>query len=213
MRKFLKEYRWPKKGDNPFFKELVDFKSPTLANLKWLRDSDDSLLACAFKEAGDKIIEELSRGEDPQHADKFFLPIAYLYRHSLELRMKQIIKLGIRLALIEEDEKLSSALKKDHNIYKLWNYVKRVVTQYWPDGLKEHIGAAERIIQEFHNIDKSGQNLRYSEDTGGRKTLDQLPESIELIHLKDVFDGIFNFLSGSEDGLYEGLKERNGDTW
>ncbi|OGW15965.1 MAG: hypothetical protein A2035_09135 [Nitrospirae bacterium GWA2_42_11] len=109
----------------------------------------------------------------------------------------------------KEDEKLSFALKKDHNLYKLWNYVKRVITQYWPDGPKEHIGVVERIIQEFHNIDKSGQNFRYSEDTSGRKTLDQLPDSVELIHLKDVFDGVFNLLIGCENGLYEALKLRS----
>jgi hypothetical protein len=86
--------RWPKKGDNPFLAAAADLSSSTWAALHWLasRNVGDSFLAQSFKEAGDKIVKELSHGEDLEHGEKFFLPIAYLYRHSLELKMKGIIR-------------------------------------------------------------------------------------------------------------------------
>jgi len=204
------EIRWPKKGDNPFLVTAVEPTSPTWTSLHWLAslDVDDSFFANAFKEAADKIIKELSRGEDPWHPDKFFMPVAYLYRHGLELQLKQLIKMGIKLDFIERDDNVSSALV-DHKLYQLWNYVMKIVEHYWPEGPKEDINAAGRIIQEFHNIDKSGQSLRYAEDLSGKKTLNRLPEYVQLTHLKDVMDAVFNFLEGCQSGLYHELEMRS----
>lgn len=204
------EFRWPEKGDNPFLIKSVDPNSPTWASLDWLAsfNADDSLFATAFKEAGDKIIKELSRGDDPQHPDMFFMPIAYLYRHSLELKIKQIIRLGIKLDLIQEDKKLSSELKH-HRLHQLWDYARKVLEEHWPDSPKEALYAAGGIVQEFHNIDKSGQIFRYSEDSSGKKTLNQLPESVQLTHLQDVFEAVFNLLDGCEAGLDHALEMRN----
>lgn len=204
------ELRWPKKGDNPFLVKGADPKSPTWTSLRWLTslDVDDTFFAHAFKEAADKIINELSRGDDPWHPDKFFMPIAYLYRHGLELQLKQLIKMGITLEFIKRDDNVSAALV-DHKLHQLWNIARKIIEYYWPEGPKEDVNAAGRIIQEFHNIDKSGQILRYSEDVSGKKTLGCLPESVQLTHLKDVMDAVFNFLEGCQAGLHHELEMRN----
>jgi len=139
------------------------------------------------------------------------MPIAYLYRHCLELKMKHLIRLGKRLDLIEEDERLRRTFRK-HHLYSLWNTVKTVITQFDPDCPIEDLKAAEKIVQEIHNIDRSGQSLRYSADTSGRATVDQLPESVDLRHLRDVFEAIFNFLDGCECGLDHAL-EVSGEMW
>ena len=78
-----------------------------------------------------------------------------------------------------------------------------------PKGKKKDINAAGRIIQEFHKIDKSGQNLRYSIDKSGNKTLEYLPKYVQLTHLQDVMDAVFNFLDGCETGLSHELEIRN----
>ena len=156
------DFRWPKKGDDPFLVKAIEPNSPTWVSLKWLASLkvDDSFFATAFKEAGDKIIKELSRGEDSLEPDKFFMPISYLYRHSLELKIKQLIRLGIKLDLLKQDKKVSSALES-HKLHPLWNYARKIVEEYFTGDQKEDLDAAEKIIQEFHKIDKSGQNLRY----------------------------------------------------
>lgn len=200
-------FRWPKKGDNPFRVKFADRNSPTWASPHWLsfQDFNDSFLAGAFKEAGDKIIKELSRGEDTTHPDKFFIPIGYLYRHSLELKMKHLIRLGIKLGLTKEDEKLSSVLKI-HNLCKLWNYVKNILEKHWPDGPKKDINAVEGVIQKFHKIDKSGQNLRYSKNSSMENTLKSLPESVQLMSMQNIFDATFRLLSGCTDALENELE-------
>ena len=204
------EFRWPKKDDNPFLVKAPDPTSPTWASLEWLASlsAHDYIFATAFKLAGDKIIKELSRGEDPQHADMFFMPIAFLYRHSLELKIKRNIRIGIGLELIEKNEKLTTALK-EHNLHRLWNYMKIVIEGYWPDGKKEDINNAERIILEFHKLDKSGQEFRYPENLSGNSVLERFPKSVHLTHFQDVFEAIYNFLEGCEAGLDHAAEVRN----
>jgi len=204
------EIRWPQKGDNPFLAKIIDRQSPTWALLDWFESwrVDDSFYALAFKEAGDKIIKELSRGKNGQQPDMYFMPIAYLYRHSLELAMKVIVGLGIRLEIIEEDKKLSSVLKK-HDLHELWKYVRKIVSTCWPEESQKQIEAAEQIVCEFHKIDVSGQNLRYSKELSGNSSVAKLPESVELTHLQDVFSAIYNFLEGCEAGLNNAIETKN----
>lgn len=203
-------FRWPKKGDNPFLVKAAEPHSPTWASLHWLSSLgvDDSLFAVAYKESADKIIRELMRGEDFRHPDMFFMPIAYLYRHSLELKMKEIVRLGIKLELLKADKKLQTVLD-GHSLFPLWKLVRSAVEAYWPDGSKNDLKAAERIVQELHKIDKSGQNLRYSRDRSGKSTLEKLPNSVQLTHLQDVFHAIFSLLEGCEAGLNHAVETRN----
>lgn len=201
------EIKWPQKGDHPFLVKSADPQSSTWCSLNWFAswEIDDSFFAEGFKESADKIIKELRRGENCEHPDIYFLPIAYLYRHSLELKMKQIVKLALRIELLESSDEIDDALKW-HNLHKLWNHSKASIKKHWPDSSGEELNAAERIIQEFHKIDKTGQNLRYSTTTSGNPTVSSLPEAVDLIHLKDIFEAIYNFLDGCETGLYEALQ-------
>jgi hypothetical protein len=202
------EIRWPKKGDSLFPRNAFDPHSPTWVNLEWLAGwvSDDSLYALAFKEAGDKIIKELSRGEDLRHPDMFFMPIAYLYRHSLELSMKQIIRLGIGLEFVEENESVRSALK-NHDLNKLWCYVRRVAKE---GSTKDELDAVGRVIQALHVIDKSGQSLRYSKNSSGKKTIKDYPQFVRLEELQKVVEGVFNFLQAGDSYLSDALQMING---
>jgi hypothetical protein len=201
--------RWPKKGDDPFLTKYSDPKSPTFIYLDWLTSAQisDSLIASAFKDAADKIINELRR-KSRNHPDIYFFPIMYLYRHCLELKIKEIIRLGIRLLLIEKDDKAIKTLN-GHKLHPLWNLARCVIQSYWNNTPKNDIDATGRIIQEFHKIDKSGQLFRYARDTSGKNRHNQMPESIELIHVKDIFDAAYNFLDGCEAGLYEALQYVN----
>lgn len=198
----------PKRGDSPFFKG--DVMSPSWASVHWLEslDVDDSILSMAFKEAGDKIVKEIHRDYDGTPADIFFMPVTYLYRHSLELKLKYIIKLGCDLDLITCDDNLSNSLR-NHELHPLWNYVRKIVESHWPNIEKYDLDKAGSIIQAFHAVDKSGQSLKYSKNLAGKKTLTNMPESVELSHLQTVFDKLFNYLDGCEDGLGNAVEMKN----
>ena len=201
-------------GKNPFFKG--DAMSPSWSSVRWLEslDIDDSIYSMAFKRAGDKIVKEIHNNCDGTPADIFFMPVTYLYRHSLELKLKYIIKLGSDLSIITYNDKLIEDLSK-HGLHPLWNYVRKIVETHWPNIEKKDLDEAGGVIQAFHSIDKDGQNLKYSKNKSGKKTLTNMPESVELSHLKDVFEILFNFLDGCEEGLgdaFEMKKEMLRDT-
>jgi len=201
------EYRWPKKGDDPFLIKPTSRLSPTWASLHWMENMrvNDSLLASAFKECGDKIIDELDKTNNRRHADIYFFPIGYLYRHALELKMKQIIRLALNMDLLKENKKIREVLD-GHALYPLWNYVKRSAKKFWPDSTGHELETVERVIQALHNMDKTGQRLRYTKSTDGKSTFSSLPESVDLLQFRDVFAGVFNLLDGCEEGFSEAFQ-------
>ena len=207
------KFRWPRKGDDPFFVKSANPCSPTWASLSWLEGMriGDSSLALAFKECGDKVVTELERGESIEHPDMYFIPIGYLYRHSLELKMKQVIRLALKLELLEKDQKIVDVLD-GHALYPLWNYVKLGAQKLWPGDPGDELKIVEGVIQSLHQLDKSGQGLRYTKDSSGQSTLLNLPTSVDLSHFKDVFEGVFNLLDGCESA-FEDTFQTMGDMW
>lgn len=200
---------WPKKGDNPFKNVSLTMKSPTWCSLGWLKNYriSDSQFAKTFKECANKTISDLEKGNEFRHPDFYFMPVAYLYRHSLELKLKHLIKLGINLELFNKNE-LTGKFKgilKDHKLFPLWKKARIVIERFWDDGPPEDLNAVESVINEFHKIDKSGQNLRYSEDTKGNKTVENFPSSVELTHMRDVFEATFSLLDACEMGFDNAL--------
>lgn len=194
---------WPFERDKKY---LPDHNSSTWCALNWLSgiNIDDSFFAQAFKDAGDKIIVFLSATNDErQHPDKYFMPITFLYRHSLELKLKEMIRIGLKLKYEDED-----SILKDHSLHCLWNFVKALLCEYWPDSPREELSGVESVIMAFHKVDPTGQNLRYSRDTKNNKTTLSFPDSVELLDLKQIVTSVFEFLDGCQMGLHYELEMR-----
>jgi hypothetical protein len=189
---------WPTKNDAPF-KE--GFYSPTQAHLDWF-DSfyQDLMIAEAFKEAADKIVDNLETGDNLEHPDKFFFPIAYLYRHAFELGLKGIIQEGIDLNVIATDDNIKEMLNA-HNLHKLWNKARYVLEDVWSDADKETLTNAERVILQFHKLDRSGQAFRYAKNISGELHLENAPKLIDLVNLKKVASNLYSFLDACVGGL------------
>ena len=189
---------WPSKNDIPF-KE--GFYGPTQAHLDLFNSFyKDSMIADAFKEAADKIVDNLETGDNLEHPDKFFFPIAYLYRHAFELGLKCIIQEGIDLNVIAADDNVKKMLN-EHNLHKLWNKARYVLEDVWPDGDKETLINAERVILQFHKLDRSGQAFRYAKDISGELHLENAPKLIDLVNLKEVASNLYSFLDTCAGGL------------
>jgi len=156
---------------------------------------DERYLAEAFKKAGDYVIEHLKTGQVFGNPDNMFMPIAYLYRHSLELMLKHLVRLGIAARLIEESSDINCDLGK-HNLYRLWSHACTAIENRWPNGDKKIISNTKALIDDFQRIDKSGQNLRYARDSQDRPTARKFPDSIELVEFRSAYEGVFNLLSG-----------------
>ena len=191
---------WPGNSDRVFSEAGCE---RAVAVLDWIKGCpSDYLLADAFKKSADMIVSQIEAGQIREHPDAYFFPVTYLYRHAVELEIKQLVRHGIRLGILRESCKLRKLLNK-HELDPLWKEVERVLLHVWPDGNIDDIQNVRRMIQEFHNIDPTGQNLRYFRTRSGDSTTDGLPRTVDLVNLKNTCEGLFNFFDGCDAGLSE----------
>lgn len=77
---------WPKDTDKVFAEGSY---GPAQAYLQFAKfHQSDVTLADAFKNAADMIVSQIAEGKLDGHADYYFFPVAYMYRHAVELYLK-----------------------------------------------------------------------------------------------------------------------------
>jgi hypothetical protein len=196
---------WPGNKDKMFSEgSPLNFSVAVLDD--WLKRSGcDALLPDAYKEAADMIVSCVEEGRTKYHyPGMYFFTIAYMYRHSFELCLKRLIYQGVKLGILKEDDELKKVLA-EHKLYPLWNKVRFVLEEVWPNENQNDIKNVDRIIQELRNIDESGQNFRYSKDRRGVPTTVKLPMTVDLSEMKKVCNNLFSFFTACEDALSEVL--------
>src|SRR5687768_7210692 len=106
------EFRLPKKGDS-LIAEAGDPKTlfADLLTGNWASYAD------GYKTAADKLVDMLE-GNAPE--DVLILPIIFMYRHYLELKLKYLIG---ALDVLSETQ-MPPAQFMTHNLPTLWAYVK-----------------------------------------------------------------------------------------
>ena len=92
-----------------------------------------------------------------------------------------------------------------HDLCKLWNKVKQLIMKIWPDSPHDDLKATEKIILEFHRIDKTGQAFRYPHNRNGKKLLQNTSDKVDLDNLKKVMDAVSSFLDAVCAGINEFL--------
>ena len=155
----------------------------------------------AFKLAADMILDAHDSARSRSHNDKLVFPVLYLYRHCLELKLKDLVLLGVITELFRLEEVLE--ILGEHELCPLWTKAKTVLLDGKPT--TEEAQAAEAIIQEFHQIDKYGQTLRYDRK---KKTLapeqyKHLPTHISVRPLRKAMDALFHFLDSHHAGILD----------
>ncbi len=189
--KRIEDFKWAKTGNAAFSPSLAHrnavevFVMPREGTYTW-----------GFKRAADMIVD--AAPTDGLNPDDLFFPVAFLYRHHLELMLKDVIRLGVQVgALTGCEESLG-----EHNLHKLWNKAKQLLQVMWPDSSGEDLTAAEQLILEFHRLDPSGQAFRYVRNTKGVPHLQGAPDRVDLTNMKATMQAVSSFL----DALYAGLE-------
>jgi hypothetical protein len=170
-----------------------------------LRDADLTLgagnwdaYALAYKLAGDLLAQRV--GDSPWHSNLLGLPIVFLYRHYLELRLKELLESSATLLDLDE------GVPTDHYLSDHWHSLRPRLEQVWPDA-KHDLDAVEEKIHEFVEVDASAETFRYPVYKDGRPTLRFKPQSLELnphidtAHLEDAIAAIEAVLGACSLGL------------
>ncbi len=174
-----------------------------------LRDEfvpSDGQLADEFFRAGDAVVRHLRCGESLGHAEYLFRPVAFLFRHAIEVALKHVIDAACRAEHIERTERIEEVLRA-HSLHPLWEVARRGIDARWPDEDPREPNAVGVVIQDLHGVDKTGQSLRYVRDTDQQRTAKNLPECVDLEHLRDRAKAVLDFLGGCA-GEFESNAER-----
>jgi len=165
--------------------------------------------ANAYKMAAEMLIEgHLSQ---TFNNDSLVFPVLALYRHSVEVILKDLIRLGLMTDVYDGDD-LIAILGRDYNmgelgrdailtrhwLLPLWGYVLKLITSI-EEG-DEQAAVAGELINQLHEVDEDGQTLRYDRNARtlrrDRERFTGMPQVIGIANLRAVASALFDYLEG-----------------
>lgn len=171
-------------------------------------DKDWYAYCTGYWRAADALVRYLIQADLPTrrdystHWESVAYSILFLYRHYLELRLKQLfITCGGELETVNNV----------HSLLKLWE----IFSERYEAFCKEYnlqseelseesfkdINTAGKIIAQFNEIDAKSEIFRYPTDKKGRVILP--PMQIDIVRLKEMLGWTSQFLDAWSNGIYE----------
>jgi len=139
---------------------------------------DFSAYAQGFFEGGFQIINSIKAGK--WTIDLLIYPATFSFRHGIELYLKHMVQLL--------SNKVGGAqCKKTHTIKDDWIAFASLISKYDSKNFIQHeLAIAQDIIDDFLEIDPTGQVFRYPEDLKGNPHL----KNISIINVEVLDDGM-----------------------
>jgi hypothetical protein len=194
---------WPKPGD-VLFQEDANCSQNAFLNLggkEW------GSYASGYKGAADILAQRFL--EDSQGLDALTYPIVFLYRHYLELRLKELIVDGQRLLHQPID------FQDQHGLVQLWHPCRKILGEIWPKEPAVTWDTVENLLKEFDQKDPDGMCFRYPVTTKGKgrqPTLAKL-DRVGIRNLYEVMNRLGFFFESHLDGAdyYRGEEDSSFD--
>ena len=168
----------------------------------WTGDMHWGFYAHCYKEGADGLVENAVQIAQ----DAVVYPVMFLYRHSIELRMKHLIiqcrgYLGRGYCLPSQ--------MQNHDLYGLWSELKGLfleIEDAWQlhDPPSPFFLDMDQRIGEFHGLDESSFSFRYPVDKQNEPSLRNHPEGgshIDLLQVKAVVTAVQDWLGAVGDML------------
>ncbi len=214
-----KNLPWPKKGDRAFVDGDMN-ESLHLASINKLFHPH----AEAFKLSVEMVIDAYQNRPRLGHCDELFFPICYLYRHCIELKLKELIRLGLAMRFYgpgdvtklkgrpkTETEKGRHGVLQGHNLANLWNFTHKFLRAKFRDEDQTPERATEAVILELHQADPNGQVFRYERDNDGKRhEHETVSEFVDLDNLRRTMDNVCSFLDCCQSMLIDELSGWDG---
>lgn len=198
----MNSFAWPDSSlefscDDP----MADTNSAAFCCLDWMRNhcAADGVLAYYYSRAADKIIEHRLSLPQSNSDDGLFMPVTYLYRHSIELRLKELIRFFISTGELSESSKLEKLLQRSHSLSKLWIRIDPIIRKLDSsndDPAADHVSS---FLERLDACDPGGTSMRYSRSSNGSLSSNLFPDRVDLVKLRDSVRRVSNFLEGSLD--------------
>ena len=147
----------------------------------------ENLYATGFKAIADLGVETFRTSRDFKYRGGWLFPIAFLYRHYLELQLKNILLAAKKLGLVAQ------ASTGDHDLATLWRETRLAfVAANWND--PDELDAVEAVILDMDRADHSSQEFRYPTTKGGKSSLGDAPDKISIVNMQETIEGVATIL-------------------
>src|SRR5450432_3790843 len=117
------ENYWPAKDDKAFKPDGNRATDVCIGYLPIFGLED--IVAESFKEAADMIVTTIEKDGPRTFVHAYLHPVGYLYRHYIELKLKNVLRGGLRLKQILVPDEVMHG----HNLHKLWNFFRELVVE------------------------------------------------------------------------------------
>jgi len=193
--------RLPRKGD-------AVIPSPTA--LERYRGDPADAYALGYRMAANILAEHVR--EQGREAILFY-PVVFLYRHHVELILKNLIfafsEPAVRRVTKSEElsEKERDYLKKTHSLQELWTRLRPMVQRLGGVVSAEEIKGINFYVQQLTEIDPKSESFRYA--TGLDETKDALGKAqkegaaVDLQTFAEAMERLAGCLGGLDDYLGE----------
>lgn len=175
---------WPKKGD-----ELFGPNGPRNMDINIPSGTAIYPHIEGYKQAADQIFKRI--GDEDRFLGKGFLvlPMVFLYRHFVELSLKDIIALGNYL---ENDE---STYPTNHKLGELWKLARELLVGIGQGCTDEDLDAMEALIGQLDSIDPGSLAFRYPVTKDWRPSL--LNTAFNLEQFREGIEKMTSFFEGA----------------
>ena len=120
-----------------------------------------------YRRAADILINHID--ESGRDQDFLVYPVLFLYRHHLELLIKQII--GLALALAEDPDK-HQYKKDDHNLNNLWPVAQKLILEVDDSYRPSDFRLVKEVVKALHQADERATDFRYARRNDGTRSLE-----------------------------------------
>jgi hypothetical protein len=149
-----------------FYDEIGD-KNFVISFTQDPRD-DFGAFAEGYSHAASTLAESLLSKTGFPDSDAY--PVVFLYRHSLELYLKNIIYKAALVMAFMDMARIDTALYTNHNLTVLSETATKILQTLLPQdaSLRQFAKETMKISSEFSDIDAGSYSYRYPVDTKGR---------------------------------------------
>lgn len=197
-----------------FYNELNDITNFSISFTRTPK-YDFGFFAEGYRFAANLVAKELI--ESARFSDYQAYPVVFLYRHALELQLKNIIYKIAKLLSFKHIENTDHNLSNSHDLCILSNQASGVLTKAFPadQDLHEVMKKVVCVARDFSEIDPISYSYRYPIDNKGRHSTKQnqivnlqslATHMDELLSILDVIDFGVNIETHVAQEVYELLE-------
>jgi hypothetical protein len=134
--------------------------------------------------------------------NRLIFPVCYLYRHALEVVLKELIRkadqlIGLMNYFEDEDssprEDLDDFLESTHSLQKLYEVLLGMLEITYPGS--EVPSPVHAALVELHNRDTNGEAFRYARAKGTGKAVFEKQENFDIDRISARLGEAYRFLS------------------